>query len=284
MLAGLRETPGTRPSRMTGKAVFMKSGFAGVILSVFLTAGTLSAVDPVFDPVSCEGDYAHHLQGVCTDRKGAIYWSFTTELVKTGSDGKVLVRIPVENHHGDLCFDGGKVYVAVNLGRFNDPEGRAESWIYVYRADTLAFLEKHPVPEVFHGAGGMDLREGHFFVVGGLPEGVEENCVYEYDGGFRLVKRHEIASGWTKMGIQTAAWHDGAWWFGCYGSPQVLLKTDEAFQLLGRYEFDASLGILGDGPGRFLVAKGPRTPEGRHRGLLEIARPDANRGLVRTGE
>ncbi|MCB1206102.1 MAG: hypothetical protein KDN18_17710 [Verrucomicrobiae bacterium] len=262
----------------------MKAGFAGVILSFFLTTGILFAVDPVFDPVSCEGDYAHHLQGVCTDRKGAIYWSFTTELVKTGSDGKVLVRIPVENHHGDLCFDGGKVYVAVNLGRFNDPEGRADSWIYVYRADTLAFLEKHPVPEVFHGAGGMDLREGHFFVVGGLPEGVEENCVYEYDGGFRLVKRHEIASGWTKMGIQTAAWHDGAWWFGCYGSPQVLLKTDEAFQLLGRYEFDASLGILGDGPGRFLVAKGPRTPEGRHRGLLEIARPDANRGLVRTGE
>ena len=32
--------------------------------------------------VQCEGTYKHHLQGVCTDEK-AIFWSFTTTLVKT---------------------------------------------------------------------------------------------------------------------------------------------------------------------------------------------------------
>ncbi len=234
-----------------------------------------------FAATECEGDYRHHLQGVCTDRAGAVYWSFTTELVKTDPSGNVLASISADNHHGDLCFAGGKVYVAVNLGKFNHPEGRADSWIYVYDAASLALLAKHPVPEVFHGAGGMDVREGRFFIVGGLPEGVEENYVYEYDDAFRFVKRHAIASGWTKLGIQTALWHDGVWWFGCYGSPQILLKTDADFRLLGRYEFDCSLGIVGIGPGQFLVAKGPRTPEGRHRGVLGFAKADAEKGLVR---
>ncbi len=32
--------------------------------------------------VLCEGTYQHHLQGVCTD-ENSIYWSFTTNLVKT---------------------------------------------------------------------------------------------------------------------------------------------------------------------------------------------------------
>ncbi len=234
--------------------------------------------------VECEGDYARHLQGVCIDHDGAIHWSFTTELVKTDADGKILARVPVEDHHGDLCFADGKVHVAVNLGKFNHPEGRADSWVYVYDPATLALLAKHPVPEVFHGAGGMDSREGRFYLVGGLPEGVEENYVYEYDADFRFVTRHAIASGWTKLGIQTAVWHDGIWWFGCYGSPPVLLRTDANFRLLGRHEFDASLGIIDIGPGQFLVAKGPRTPEGRHRGVLGPARPDAEKGLKRTAE
>ena len=38
--------------------------------------------------VHCAGDYQHHLQGVCTNEVDAIYWSFTTELVKTDQRGK----------------------------------------------------------------------------------------------------------------------------------------------------------------------------------------------------
>lgn len=46
------------------------------------------AVEPVpFNNVACEGDYQHHLQGVCADKKGAVYWSFTTDLVKTDRSG-----------------------------------------------------------------------------------------------------------------------------------------------------------------------------------------------------
>ncbi|NNE90837.1 MAG: hypothetical protein HKN23_04250 [Verrucomicrobiales bacterium] len=229
--------------------------------------------------IRCEGDYKYHLQGVCRDDDGNLYWSFTTDLVKTDPTGKLIRKIPVVNHHGDLCFANGKIYVAVNLGRFNDPEGNADSWVYVYDAKTLKELATHPVQEVFHGAGGMDSRDGKFFVVGGLPDGVEENYVYEYDAKFKFAKKHVVKSGWTRLGIQTAVWHDEAWWFGCYGSPKILVKTDADFKFLGRYEFDCSLGIVGLAPGKFYVAEGP-VVEKRHLGVLRIAQPDEKRGLV----
>ena len=268
----------------------MHSRFFAVYLvaaaaSLFLTSDTGFADEfSAHVPIECEGDYRHHLQGVATDGEGAIFWSFTTTIVRTDAKGQVEVSVEAENHQGDLCHHGGRVYVAVNLGRFNDPEGNADSWIYVYDPKTLKLLEKHATPEVFHGAGGMDVRDGHFFVVGGLPDGVEENYVYEYDEQFRFVKKHVVASGWTRLGIQTAAWHDGAWWFGCYGSPAILLKTDADFQLLGRHEFNASLGIVGIAPGKLLVAEGPRSAEGRHSGVLRLARPDGAAGLKRVAE
>lgn len=232
-------------------------------------------------PIECEGDYDGHLQGVATDGDSGIFWSFTTRIVRTDAKGKVQASVEADNHQGDLCYHEGKLYVAVNLGRFNDPEGNADGWIYVFDPKTLKLLEKHAVPEVFHGAGGMDVRDGHFFVVGGLPDGVEENYVYEYDEEFRFVKKHVLASGWTHLGIQTAAWHGDSWWFGCYGSPAILLKADADFQNIERYECNVSLGVVGIAPGKFLVAEGPRTAEGRHRGILRLAVPDSEIGLKR---
>jgi hypothetical protein len=78
-----------------------------------------------------------------------------------------------------------------------------------------------------------------------LPDGVEENYVYEYDGEFKFVKKHVIQSGHTHLGIQTATFAHDRWWFGCYGDPKILLVTDADFQMKGRYEFDCSLGIEG---------------------------------------
>lgn len=103
---------------------------------------------------TCSGYYPHHLQGVCVSGN-EIYWSFTTKLVKTDSSGQVLKVIDVANHHGDLCAASGKIYVAVNLGRFNRPAGEANSWIYVYDAETLKELSRHEVQDVVHGAGGL---------------------------------------------------------------------------------------------------------------------------------
>ncbi len=261
----------------------MRVSVLGLVALVFCGAAAVSADENAslpFGNVSCDGEYAHHLQGVCTDQQSHIYWSFTTQLVKTDRHGRLLHKVHVPNHHGDLCYREGRVYVAVNLGKFNDPQGNADSWVYVYDAESLELLAKHETQQVFHGAGGIGTQADNFFLVGGLPEGVQENYVYEYDAEFQFVKKHTIDSKWTHLGIQTATFHDGQWWFGCYGSPAVLLTTDSNFQLLGRYNFNASLGIVGVAADRMLFAKGPRTPANRCLGSLHLARPDQQHGLV----
>tara|TARA_B110000495_G_C23001828_1_gene591340 strand:- start:350 stop:1618 length:1269 start_codon:yes stop_codon:yes gene_type:complete len=228
--------------------------------------------------VLCEGKYKHHLQGVCSDEK-AIFWSYTTTLVKTDMEGTLLKKIPVANHHGDLCFHNGKLYVAVNLGKFNDPKGNADSWVYVYDAESLKELARHETQEVFHGAGGIGIRNGRFFVVGGLPDGVEENYVYEYDGEFKFLKKHVIKSGHTHLGIQTATFAHDRWWFGCYGDPKIMLVTDADFQLKDRYEIDCSLGIEGLSGGRLLVGGGRCEKDKGCNGTVKTAFPDAKAGF-----
>lgn len=228
--------------------------------------------------LSCPGKYQHHLQGICTD-DNSIFWSFTTTLVKTDRKGKLLRKIPVANHHGDLCHHDGKLYVAVNLGKFNDPKGNAKSWIYVYEASTLKEVARHTVPEVFHGAGGIGFYNGHFFVVGGLPNDVNENYVYEYDKNFKPIKKHVIASGHTHLGIQTAAYVNGHWWFGCYGTPKITLVTDKEFNVVGRYEQDCSLGVAQNKDGRLLVASGRCQPDAGCSGNIRTAIAIPKRGF-----
>ncbi len=236
---------------------------------------------PRFQAVRCNGTYSRHLQGICTNERDAIYWCFTEVLVKTDTQGHVLKQVAVANHHGDLCFHGGKVYVAVNLGKFNQPAGKADSWVYVYDARDLKELARHKTPELVHGAGGIAWHDGRFLVVGGLPAGVEENYLYEYDNSLRFLKRHVLSSGYTLLGIQTAAFADGHWWFGCYGKPAILLKADPLFRLGGRYQFDCSMGIVGLADGRILVARGSRSPDKRGlTGSIVLAEADKAAGLV----
>ena len=206
------------------------------------------------ETIVCEGRYKHHLQGVCRDEKGDLYWSFTTTLVKTDAQGRLMKKIEVASHHGDLCHLDGKIYVAVNYGRFNDPAGNANNEVIVYDAASLEESGRYKTPEVTHGAGGIAFHAGKFLVVGGLPEGVQENYLYEYDTDFKYQKRHVINSGWTRLGIQAATFADGAWWFGCYGN--TLLKVSKEYEVLGRYQFDCGYGIEQARGGGLLTASG----------------------------
>jgi hypothetical protein len=148
----------------------------------------------------------------------------------------------------------------------------------VYRSSDLSFVDRTSTPEVVHGVGGMEYREGKFFVVGGLPTGIDENYVYEYDSQIRFVQRHTLASGPTDKGIQTAAFGDGRWWFGCYGSPRILLTSDASFHDVKRYEFDAAYGIIPLGDGKFLVARDTNTKAG-HIAKFVLAEADAQSGF-----
>lgn len=251
-----------------------------LLATALLSAPSVAAQD--FHNIACEGTYERHLQGICADQK-ALYWSFTTTLVKTDLNGKLLKKVPVASHHGDLCHHAGKLFVAVNLGKFNDPQGNADSWVYVYDSSTLQELERHEIQEVFHGAGGIGIRNDRFFIVGGLPAGVEENYTYEYDAQFKFQKKHIIKSGHTYLGIQTATFANDRWWYGCYGEPKILLVTDANFNLKGRYNFDCSLGIIGLPDGRFLSASGKCDKGQGCTGSAQIAVADEQAGL-RIGE
>jgi predicted phosphodiesterase len=238
------------------------------------------------------------LQGVCTDNENAIFWCFTTKLVKTDRTGKIARQIDGASHHGDLCFYQGQshlgqhqrrqICVAVNLGKFNDPLGKADSWVYVYDADDLSLIARHPTPEVFHGAGGIAFHDGKFLVVGGLPQDANENYAYEYDAQFKFRRKRVLASGHTHLGIQTAAFAEGQWWFGCYGRPKsvagpatppILLKAHPSLTTIERFEFDASLGIVPAGAGRFLVARGGGSKDQGYLGRLVPAVTDKEHGL-----
>ncbi len=167
------------------------------------------------EKILCDGDYSGHLQGVDTDGTN-IYWSFTTAIVKTDLTGKRLVERAAPSHQGDLCFRDGIVYVAVNRGKFNTAN-RAKSQVTSYRADTLEPIKTWLLPDMPHGAGGITYSGSNFYVVGGLPITHECNYVYEYTPDFQLVKRHVLETGFTWMGIQTAACIDGRFLFGIYG-------------------------------------------------------------------
>ena len=195
------------------------SAFALEDLATFGETGSGSAPVSALgqDKIVCAGSYGGHLQGVATDGE-SIFWSFTVKLVKTDLGGRVLTSIDVPGHHGDLCVKDGLVYVAVNLGRFNF-EGEGISEVRAYAAKDLKPAGSWKLPMCGHGAGGMTVADGRFFVVGGLPATHECNYVYEFAPDFTFIERHELRTGFTLMGIQTAAFEDGRFLFGIYGCP-----------------------------------------------------------------
>lgn len=210
--------------------------------------GLVSACATFFsaDKVVCEGTYGGHLQGVATDGE-SVYWSFTVEVVKTDLSGRILATSgAVPRHQGDCCVKDGVLYVAVNLGKFNqETQGVSEVWAYDTR--TLQVKRTWKLPEMGHGAGGMTYAGDRFFVIGGLPATHERNYVYEYDADFHFVKRHDLQTGFTLMGIQTAAFEDGRFLFGiygCVGDPSGILECPRDLSSFVRREGPGSVGVL----------------------------------------
>lgn len=238
----------------------------------------LIALHTQSNPIVCEGEYPEHLQGVCSDGN-FFYWSWTTFLVKTDLDGKLVNRVKVHSHHGDLCFYDSKLFVAVNLGKFNEASpDEADSWIYVYDAGSLEELERYRLPEVVHGAGAVAHDGDKFMVAGGLPDGYNENSIYEYDHRFRFLVEHNVSSGYTWRGIQTLTYADRCWWAGIYhtsGDTGALLQIDDRMNFITKFDVNASLGIVRNSPQTFLVASNKRlVPNGVFKGQLSLYVPN----------
>ena len=116
----------------------------------------------------------------------------------------------------------------------------------------------------------MVFHNGKFFVVGGLVPGIEENYLYEYTPEFEFVQRHVLSSGYTLMGIQTVEYENGNWWFGCYGEPTVLLQANEQLEIVGKSNFDASLGIAALPGGKMMIGTNTRVVGLGHIGRVKI--------------
>lgn len=226
--------------------------------------------------ITCEGRYGWHLQGIASDEEGNLYWSFTVDLVKTDADGKVLAHVEVPSHHGDSTYADGMVYVATRLAKIDKEAGEGRSWVYAYKADDLSFAWRKPV----RGVGGIGVRDGHFFIADGQSPERDAYYICEYDEDMKFVKQHAIACGQAGLGIQTACYAQGAWWFGYYGKPAGLLKTDENFTLIQRSEADVSLGITAGPDDTLLVGRSLPVEEKRHGGKAMVARPTEDGGLT----
>jgi len=228
--------------------------------------------------VQCEGEYGAHLQGVATNHKDAIFWSFTLTLVKTDLAGKVQATAKTLYHLGDLTCADGKVYAAACTS-WDRPSNNSK--VYVYDAETLKLIEMKPVPDVTYGAGGIEYHDGRFYIVGGADPKAEDNFIYVYDRDFKHLSTHAIKSGHTDLGVQTIAWYEGAFWLGCYGN--ILLKVDGELNLVGRYPVDCGYGLKCWQGGEVLVGQTVDRAEGtskRWRGTVRLAQVDPGKGLV----
>src|SRR5690606_11773482 len=91
-----------------------------------------------------------------------------------------------------------------------------------------------------------------------------------------FVKKHTLRSGYTLLGIQTAAYGADHWWFGCYGNK--LLKCDAELKTVEGFDFGGSLGLVALPDGRFLIGRDTKDGD-RHIGRALEARPHANAGM-----
>ena len=260
---------------------YLYASFAFTVLVTCIATAQLP------DKIVCAGDYGGHLQGVATDGE-SIYWSFTVAVVKTDLSGNILASRKAPSHQGDMCYKDGVVYVAVNLGKFNTESGGV-SQVTAYDAKTLEPIKTIPLPDMPHGAGGMTWKGDRFYIIGGLPLKHEKNYVYEYTPGFKLVKRHDLETGFTWMGIQTAAYEDNMFYFGIYGSkgdPSGVLACPEDLSSYKRYTCGGSVGIL-KLDGAYYVGSSPTDKKtGRRTGYLTRQKefPSKPFTLARTGK
>lgn len=229
-----------------------------------VAASVVAICLPLLADVECEGDYDGHLQGVASDGAN-LFWSFTDVLVKTDRSGHVVRKADVPRHSGDLCVRDSIIYVATNLGRFNT-ENEAKSSVCAYRMEDLSKVGEWPLPELIHGAGGMTFANGRFYVVGGLPKSHMKNYVYEYTEDFVFVRRHELDSGPTLLGIQTAHFSGGRFYFGCYGG--IVLVAPPSLDSVGKFSAECSMGLL-DWEGGLHAATSPYVARKRRRGVLK---------------
>ena len=113
--------------------------------------------------VTCEGRWVPSA-GRRDQRRGRIYGLRRRHEDGPGREGLAKADGP---YHHDLCYHDGRVYVAWS----NFFNSGADSHVGLRREPRTA--GEAPGPGGDLGAG-MNVQDGHFFVIGGLPTGIDE--------------------------------------------------------------------------------------------------------------
>lgn len=207
---------------------------------------------PDVDKVELEGEYPGHLQDVCRDDAGFLYWSHTHYILKTDMRGKVLVKAAVEGHNAGCEVKDGVLYVAVcplqnKTGGQTTPECRLQ--INEYDAETLALRSKHVLP-VNDRAGSLAILEDGSFVVGCLrPKDILPSQARFHHVGrdFSLKSTHLLDNVNVRLGIEVIKRRGDTLFMMLCGSPTVKVDA-KTFAETGRLEYrGGQTGLIFDG-------------------------------------
>jgi len=218
------------------------------------------------------------LRGIAADPDGAVYWSWTDRIVRTSSAGDVLAAVDVRGHQGDLTWHDGCVVVAVNQTKSDDSGEGHDSWVWVFDDKSLEVVARHRLPEVRYGVSGICWAADRYVVGGGLPVNSRDlpdaaNEVHEYDAGFRWLRTVRLPSSCSGLGIQTAEFAYGRFFFGCYGEPPcVLVASPDLRQVERLVGAEAAHGVA-RGPAGMLLLGWDRAGSGRHQGGMKVLPP-----------
>ena len=231
--------------------------FACILAAVADPAKTIpdgvGARMPDIDKVELEGEYSGHLQDVCRDRAGFLYWAHTSCILKTDTRGKVLVKAAVEGHNAGCEVKDGVLYVAVCLmqsktGGKTTPECKVQ--VNEYDATTLALKSKHVLP-INDRAGSLAILPDGSFVVGCLrPQDISPTQVrlHHLSRDFKLLKSVVLDNVAVKLGIETIKYRDGELFLSMYKDNGLLVVLDaETFTEKRRQAYNGTTGLLFDG-------------------------------------
>ena len=142
-----------------------------------------SFVPELESPIVCEGNFHYHLQDVCVNDKGELFWTFTDTLAKTDSRGNLIATCSTEEeyaHLGGIVAKDGKLYVAVGFVR-DWSIGSEKAEIFVYDEDTLELIERYPINET-KSIDGITTTPNGFFVAGDRIDKGPNVEIFEFEG------------------------------------------------------------------------------------------------------
>lgn len=208
-----------------------------LISTLLLLAGILPAAqagEPFPADIFVEAG-SHHVQGIAFDREaGCMYFSFTTQFIKTDLQGHVLGSIDhIQGHLGAMTFNPKDRKVYASLECKDDEVGRGLSGFA--EGHSLFYVALIDVDKVT--AVGMDSENNEAFKVACIREAVRDFTAKVETGGRLLDHRHgcsgidgvTLAPKTGRTGGRDFLWVA----YGIYGDTT---RTDNDDQVLLRYD------------------------------------------------